>query len=151
MNRIVKGVVDQTRIVNKFGIEDIEFEPINREEVSSGFQCSVEATGQTRAKNQEHVTKQLRELIANCKKPLMEKCIYLVDKIDRLNISQGVEEGTNMDDPAVGLVQTLKFSAIMQAVITNKKKLGEDSTNPGQLQQSYHPEPVDAFQGWPLQ
>jgi hypothetical protein len=119
INHIVKQCIDATPKVNKFGIHDIEFEIINKEQTVSGIKLDMEAKGTACARNDDHIKKQLEKLMAAAKKPLAERGIHMEVLYNKIDTSEAVEE-TNLDNPPIGLVRKYEFRVICVAMLNKK-------------------------------
>lgn len=116
INHIVKSCVDGTAKVNKFGIDDIEFEVINKEITSSGLKLDMEAHGTAHARNGDHIKKYIERLMDAARKPLAAKGIHMEVLYNKIDTSEAIEE----TDGPVGLVRKLDFCVLCVAVVNKK-------------------------------
>lgn len=120
LNHILKKCIDQMPKVNKFGIEDIEFEVINKETTVSGIKLDLEASGKTTARNDDHIKKQLEKLMDAAKKPLAECGIHMQCLYNKIDVSEAVEESAGDEGPPIGLVRKYNFKVICVAMMNKK-------------------------------
>lgn len=116
LNSVMRSCIDSTPKVNKFGIEDIEFEVINTEETTSGIKIDLEAHGTATARSEEHVKHQLEKIMSAAKKPLAEHGLYVQVMYNKIDVSEAVEE-SHLDNPAIGLVRKYEFRVICVAML----------------------------------
>lgn len=114
LNRIANETLGFKK--NNFGIDEIKFEVINKEQVSTGMQFNLEGNGTTSARNTEHVKRQIADLANRLKNPLAEKGIYIEFLYNKLDVKEKTNEVTSMDDIPTGLVRKWTFSVIAAAV-----------------------------------
>ncbi len=117
INYIINHCIHNTPKVNRFGIVSIAFEPINQEQTRSGIRINLEINGIAIAKNQDHIKKQLDEIMTSARKPLFSKGIYLQILYNKMDTSESVEEN---DNSPLGLVHTYHFRVLCVAIINKE-------------------------------
>ena len=113
INHIISNAVDNTAKINRFGIEDIKFEVVNTENVSTGIKLTIEAQGTTLARNPDHIKRQLEKLMLEVKQPLASKNIYMQMFYNNIDTNDSVEESY---DTAIGLTRKIDFRIMCVAI-----------------------------------
>jgi len=120
LNHTMRQCIDAQPKINKFGIEDMEFEVINKETTVSGIKLDLEAKGTTTARNDDHIKKQLEKLMNLAKKPLAAKGMHMEVLYNKIDTSEAVEESSGDEGPPVGLVRKYTFRVICVAMLNKK-------------------------------
>lgn len=120
ISRIINDAINRTTKVNKFGIENIKFEVISTERISTGVKIDLEGQGTASARNSDHIKKQLEKLMNSAKTPLAEKGIHLEIMYNKIDTNDAMEEA-NFDKPAIGLVRKIDFRVICTAIVNSAK------------------------------
>jgi hypothetical protein len=113
INAVFRSVINSSVKENRFGVEEIKFEIINDEKVSTGVQLNLEAEGVAFARNPDHIKRLLAQLNESAKKALWQHGIKMEFLYNRLDVSEAQEEG---DVGPVGLVRKYSFRVICSAV-----------------------------------
>lgn len=113
INTVFRNTINSSVKENRFGIDEIKFEIINNEKVSTGVQLNLEAEGIAFARNPDHIKRLLAQLNEASKKSLWQYGIKMEFLYNRLDVSEAQEEG---DVGPVGLVRKYSFRVICSAV-----------------------------------
>jgi hypothetical protein len=121
ISSILKSTLQQMPKENRFGIDDVNAKMINKQEVQSGTQLSLELSGVAAARDNEHIIGHLKKLMQYAKPQLAQKGIHVEVLYNQLQQTGQVDEMAQ-DEPAIGLVHKYKFTVKMVAVVTGMKK-----------------------------